>query len=108
MADATEAACLKPGHYLFDAEGRLCHVSVTPDPTQTSDTAIAGESTFDLSTSLLPASLPPDLCTLVRAVAQGQAASPVYLPGGLVATAYPVVWRREKLVALVVLSLIHI
>jgi len=102
MADATEAACLKPGHYLFDAEGRLCHVSVTPDPTQTSDTATAGESTFDLSTSLLPASLPPDLCTLVRAVAQGQAASPVYLPGGLVATAYPVVWRREKLVALVV------
>ncbi len=100
-----EMGLLKPGHYLFDPEGRLCHASVSPDAAQGTVAPAAREHTvFDLSASLSSPSLPPDLQTLVQAVAHGTGTQPrsVYLADDLVATAYPVVWQQEKLVALVV------
>lgn len=105
MADMMETGPFKPGHYLFDLEGRLCHAAVSSDPLQSTDHTVAEEQTdFDLSASLSSPSLPPALQALLRAVAQGQEVLPgsVYLADDLVATAYPVTWQQAKLVAVVV------
>jgi signal transduction histidine kinase/CheY-like chemotaxis protein len=106
VADMTETGLLRPGHYLFDPEGRLCHAAVFPDGAPGTDTTtVAGEHTaFDLSASLSSPSLLPDLHTLVQAVAQETDAQPrsVHLTDDLVATAYPVMWQQGKLVAVVV------
>ncbi|QUV98927.1 GAF domain-containing protein [Chloracidobacterium sp. MS 40/45] len=101
----TETGPSKPGHYLFDLEGRLCHAAVSSDPLQSTDHTVAEEQTdFDLSASLASPSLPPALRVLLQAVAQGQEVLPgsVYLADDLVATAYPVTWQQAKLVAVVV------
>ncbi|MGQ9898117.1 MAG: ATP-binding protein, partial [Acidobacteriota bacterium] len=100
--DMTEAGFFQPGHYLFDRTGQLCHTAVLYHIA--SDAAVKERTDFDLSACLSPPPLPLALQELLRAMAEGRDVSPtlLHLTADLVATAYPVVWRQEKFLALVV------